>query len=136
MDRVFFPWSASVTLEIDGFNLDLRRRSRSSSSCECATRPLRFTVVQHLYSRFPLLRLIAANYTSRSVIGELFLRNVVIRAGICSFAIIKFSVVTTVRRNAVTTILNVNRNALIFSSNSSCSNIYYHFFAFLNTTLF
>jgi len=26
MDRVFFPWFASVTLEIDGFNLELRHR--------------------------------------------------------------------------------------------------------------
>jgi len=25
MDQLFFPWSASVTLQIDGFNLDLRR---------------------------------------------------------------------------------------------------------------
>lgn len=31
MDRVFFPWSASMTLEIDGFNLDLRRRRESKA---------------------------------------------------------------------------------------------------------
>lgn len=126
MDRVFFPWSASVTLEIDGFNLDLRHPRESKAFAfavvrMCASRTLRFTVAQRWYGCFSLLRLIAANYASQPVIGESFLRNAIIRIAICLFAITKQLSVVTKRFE-----LNINWNLLIFFLNlSSCNNICY-----------
>lgn len=61
----FFPWFASVTLEIDGFNLDLRcrRELKAFVARVCTTVYRDLPSLNPGYSR--LLRLIAANYVSR-----------------------------------------------------------------------